>query len=101
MVGSTFAVIPSTGLYFNLIFWALSSDGDPFWTDPFLNPLVTGINADSIANNLSMILISGVLKTLSCGALLRRLSGTVSPSQVPPAGQAQPAFQFDSEAYNR
>ena len=101
MIGSTFAVISSTGLYVNLIFWALSTHGDPFYTDPLLHPLVTGINADSIANNLSMILVSGVLKTLSCGALLRRLSGTVFPSHNPPAVQAQPAFQFDSEAYNR
>ena len=101
LFGSTFAVISSTGLYVNLIFSALSNYGDPFFTDPLLNPFVTGMNADSIANNLSMILVSGVLKTLSCGTLLRRLSGTVFPSHNPPAGQAQPAFQFDSEAYEK
>ena len=83
LIGSTFAVMSSTGLYVNVVFWALSDYGDPFFTDPLLNPFVTGINADSIANNLSMILVCGMLKPGTCGAILGRLSGTIFPSQQP------------------
>ena len=61
MIGSTFAVISSTGLYVNIIFWALSARGDPFYTDPLLNLLVTGMDADSKAKNLSMVLVSDFL----------------------------------------
>ena len=102
LIGSTFAVMSSTVLYVNVILWVLSEGGDPFWTNPLLNPFVTGINADSIANNLSMILVCGVIKTLSGEALYRRISTAVSPGQRQTAVvQPPPVFEFiNSQAYN-
>ena len=102
LIGSTFAVMSSTVLYVNIVLFYLSARGDPFLTNPLLNPYVTGINADSIANNLSMILVCGVIKTLSGEALYRRISTAVSPGQRQTAVvQPPPVFEFiNSQAYN-
>jgi len=85
LIGSTFAVVSSTALYVNAICWSLSDLGDPFWSNPHLQPYVTGVNVDSIINDLSMILVCGVLKNVSCKSLGTFLTVPTSRHPVMPS----------------
>jgi len=66
-----------------ILFMLLGDYGNPYYANPLLNIFVFGLNADSVANDLGMLLASGVLKTVSCEAVFRHFSATVS--QRPPS----------------
>jgi hypothetical protein len=57
--GVTLAVTSSSLLYINFILLTVMKD--TFSPSPWLNPLVFMVNADSILNNISMLLVSGLL----------------------------------------
>lgn len=57
--GVTLAVTSSSLLYINLILWVVAID--TFGPSPWLNPFVLMTNVDSILNNISMLLVSGLL----------------------------------------
>ena len=57
--GVTLAVASSSLLYINLILYVVA--GDTFNPSPWLNPLVFMVNSDSILNDVSMLLVSGLL----------------------------------------
>ena len=67
LAGTSPAVVSSTALHVNVIlFMALSGRGKPFYSNPYLNVSVFGINMDSTLNNLGMLLVCGVTKKISC-----------------------------------
>ena len=65
LAGSTLAVVSSSLLYVNVALQMMapsSEEGSIFWTSPWLNLFVFGNNFDSMANDVGMLLICGVLK---------------------------------------
>ena len=73
------AVTSSTALYVNgVLFMLLGEYGNPYYANPYLNIWVFGINANSMVNDVGMLLLSEMLKTVSCGALAR-LYSTIDP----------------------
>ena len=93
LVGAGASVLSSTLLYMNFALFFLSQSGDPFWANPLLHPLVFGANADSVVNDLGLILVCGVLKTLS----LKKLVSTVQPA---PAEEAPPGNRNDGAPHS-
>jgi hypothetical protein len=57
--GVTLAVTSSSLLYINFILWAVMKG--TFGPSPWLNPWVFMVNLDSILNDVSMLLVSGLL----------------------------------------
>ena len=55
-------VLSSSFLYINSILWFVYRG--PFETLPWLNPFTMGANADSILNDVGMVLLCGILKRL-------------------------------------
>ena len=95
LTGSTLAVLSSSALYINVgLFMFLGKNGNPFYAGPYLNYAVFGMNLDSVLNDVGMMLVCGVLKTVS---LPTRLLMTGRSIIVEPAPPPQPAF--DSMAY--
>jgi hypothetical protein len=95
--GACLAVFSSSVLYINLLlFFTLGAPGKPFYTNPYLNIFVFGLNLDSVLNDVGMLLACGVLKTASCTSLSQHFT-TAAPSEVMP--EVQPVF--DSQAYER
>ena len=102
LAGSTLAVFSSTGLYVDAILYTVYGGfGEFFWTNPYANPNVFGINADAVLNGVGMLLACGVFKKMSCASLgsffstMFAQSHAVQPDAVPQAEQ----FQFNSRAY--
>ena len=106
LTGSTLVVISSIATYINFLFFAVWGDyGKPFWANPYLHPFVFGLNAVAVLNNVGMLLVCGVLKSVSREALKRRFSTAMSqqrptgisviephkPLSVTPLPQPQPA----------
>jgi hypothetical protein len=97
--GACLAVFSSSALYINfLLIFAFSlgarqPSSNPFATNPYLHPTVFGLNLDSVLNDLGMLLVCGVLKTVSCAALTSRFS----TAEVRP----EPQPVFDSQAYEK
>jgi len=74
LVGSSIAVVTSTGLYIDLLLYVtLGGVGKLFWTSPYLNSLVFPVNADSILNDVGMLLVCGVFKKFSWAKLSTKL----------------------------
>ena len=97
LLGASLSVISSTALYINFgLFVVLGDYGKPFYANPYLHPLVFGINLDSILNDIGMLLACGVVKKITCKSVQGTFS-TAAACQVEPA--APPVF--DSEAYNK
>jgi hypothetical protein len=95
--GTCLAVFSSSALYINvLLIFLLGGYGTPFYTNPYLNVLVFGLNLDSVLNDVGMFLVCGVLKTASCAALGQRFT-TAAPCEVRP--EVLPVF--DSQAYEK
>jgi hypothetical protein len=79
--GASLAVLSSTALYIN-VFLALMLGGT-WYSSPYSNFFVFGMNLDSMLNDLGMLLVCGVLKTASCLALTKHFSTvTVAPAPV-------------------
>ena len=97
LIGATMASLGSTALYVNIIVWALSSRGDPSWSNPYLNPFVFGGNVTSIINDVSMVLVCGVLKSLSVARTYFTFHSPRTNFEVMPL-QLQP-ISFHSGAY--
>ena len=74
LIGSTLAVSSSTVLYIQMGLSFIV--GNQFMSNPWLNVLVFGINADSILNDVGMLCVCGVLQTTS--------PRSISPQIVPP-----------------
>jgi len=85
LIGSTLAVVSSTVLYANVILYMLMEWYSIYWTSSFLNIFVFGVNADSVANDLGMLLVSGVLKTISCGALTSTFRSALKSDEPNPS----------------
>jgi hypothetical protein len=97
LAGVSLAVISSTALYINLGLWVvLGGYGKPFWTNPYLNVLVFGINLDSVLNDIGMLLACGVIKKITCESV-QSIFSTAAAHKVGPA--VPPVF--DSDAYNK
>jgi hypothetical protein len=91
--GACLAVFSSSALYINLLlFFTLGSPGTPFYTNPYLNIIVFGLNLDSVLNDVGMLLACGVLKTASCTSLTQRFS-IAAPSEVRPEVVRQPGVR--------
>jgi len=112
LLGSSMAVISSTYLYINLLlfFNASNSRGGLFYDnskldfleDPNLNPLVVVGNADSMVNDVGMLLVCGVFKYTLREKFLNRYgysSTGKSNAEVKPASGDKP-LPFDSRAYD-
>jgi hypothetical protein len=68
--GVTLAVVSSTVLYVNLLlYFILGGFGKPFFTNPYLNIWVFGMNMDSVLNDVAVLLACGLLKAFSCQSL--------------------------------
>jgi hypothetical protein len=97
LAGSSLAVISSTALYINFgLRVVLGEYGKPFFTNPYLNVMVFGINLDSVLNDIGMLLACGVIKKITCESVQSILS-TAAAHKVEPAAP----FVIDSEAYNK
>ena len=91
------AVTSSTALYVNaVLFMLLGEFGNSYYANPLLHIFVFGFNADSMANDIGMLLVSGVLKTVSCGALAR-LYSTIDPRKQ--SQEVATVSVFNSRAY--
>ena len=97
LLGASLAVISSTALYINLgLHFGLGDIGKPLYANPYLHPLVFGINLDSVLNDIGVLLACGVVKKITCKSVQNMFS-TAAAYKVEPA--APPVF--DSEAYNK
>ena len=67
LLGASLAVISSTASYINFgLFVVLGDWGKPFYTNPYLNVMVFGVNLDSVLNDIGMLLACGVVKKITC-----------------------------------
>ena len=64
LFGAVLTVSSSTLLYINGILQFMSKKDSLFWTSPWLNVGVFGGNADSILNDIGMMFLSGMARTL-------------------------------------
>jgi hypothetical protein len=81
LLGASLAVVSLTALYINMgMFFILGSTGTLFWAKPYLNIMVFGINLGSVLNDISMLLVCGVLKKVDCSSLVILIS-TFGPSR--------------------
>jgi hypothetical protein len=62
LVGSSLTVVSSSFLYINILLWVLVKG--PFGLVWFLNPLVFGVNMDSVLNDIGMLVLSGTAKEM-------------------------------------
>ena len=91
LMGSTLAVVSSSVLYVNIVFFLfLGERGNQFHVSPYLNYLVFGVNLDSVLNDIGMFLVCGVLKKFSFTFLMRRENSTAKNNL--PAGSALYVF---------
>ena len=79
LFGVSLAVTSSTILYVNAALYFVSQRGDLFWTNSLLNLWVFGISADSVANDLGVLLVCGALNAL-WAKLVKRFASTVQPA---------------------
>ena len=52
----------------------LGDYGKPFYANPYLHPLVFGINLDSVLNDIGMLLACGVVKKITCESVQNMFS---------------------------
>jgi hypothetical protein len=74
MAGAILAVSSSTVLYINAALWATYGLDSQFQTNPWLNILVFGISMDSLASDVGMVFVCGVLKNASVEAMSSKFS---------------------------
>jgi hypothetical protein len=97
LMGSTLAVLSSSALYINMgLFVILGDRGKPFYTNPYLSYAVFGMNLDSVMNDVGILVVCGVLKTVSCADLTKVFSTAQSVYKVRPVPQPhlQPAGAY-------
>ena len=70
LLGASLAVVSSTALYINAIFFNFGDVGTPLWANPYLSISVFGINLDSVLNDIGMLLVCGVLKEVDISPLV-------------------------------
>jgi hypothetical protein len=81
LVGASLAVVSSTVLYLNfLLMMVLGGHGSPFYSSPYLSVWVLGVNLDSVLNDVGMLLVCGVYKTVS-GSLAKQYTSLVSEAK--------------------
>jgi hypothetical protein len=91
LTGSTLAVLSSSALYVNAILWMfLGERGNWFFTSPYLNYQVFGMNLDSVLNDIGMLLVCGVLKKISFSSLVKGLSTVLPACKAWPVSQPRP-----------
>jgi hypothetical protein len=100
LLGSALCVVSSTFLYVNIILsfiFPIVFNTTSIW----ININVVGINADSVLNDLGILISTGILATFvqSLTKKIRRLMRRLSKSS--PATTVTVPFQFDSNAYER
>jgi hypothetical protein len=78
LAGASLAVISSTLLYINGILFVVIRGN--FFTSPWLNPNVFGVNLDSILNDIGLLLMSGILKQATQWSPIRSTAGWFSHS---------------------
>ena len=103
LAGSIITVFSSTGLYVDAILYTVYGGyGEFFWTNPYANPNVFGINADAVLNGVGMLLACGVFKKVSCGVFSELVSTrkiTLRSAREQPVAPEPEKFQFNSRAY--
>jgi hypothetical protein len=75
--GTSLAVVSSTALYINmLLFFALGdhASGNKWNANSYLNISVFGPNLDSVLNDVGLLLVCGVLKTVDFSSLAKIFS---------------------------
>jgi hypothetical protein len=87
VVGTTLTVFSSSLLYSNLI--AMAVWRDEVLDNPWTNPFVLGINLDSAANDLGMLIASGILVSMLSGKMLSRTLSWLSLGKIQPATESQ------------
>jgi hypothetical protein len=88
LLGASLAVLSSTALYINFgLYIALGGFGKPFYTNPYLNIFVFGINLDSLLNDIGMLLVSDAIKTVPLLACFKR-----------PCAKPRSVVPFDSDS---
>jgi hypothetical protein len=96
LAGSTLAVVSSSAFYANAaLFFALGGYGELFFTNPYLHIWTFGISVNSVLNDLGMLLVCGVLKTVPCPKFgqPRRPTAYKNPTQPKVFGQSKPPAQ--------
>jgi hypothetical protein len=95
-LGASLAVLSSTAVYINFgLHVVLYGPGNPFTANPYLHPVVFGLNLDSVLNDVGMLLACGIIKNIPCETVIARFS-TAAPYKVEPA----PPPVFSSKAYD-
>lgn len=108
LAGTVLTVASSSLLYINIFLQmtaGIPEEGSVFWSSPWLNPVVFGINLDSVLNDLGMLLACGVLKNILCTsvAFKKRFSMTPvhsvlpAPAPQPTGAYAEPSMVFASQ----
>ena len=73
LTGTSLTVISSMALYINFgFFFVLGGNGTPWYANPYLNAMVFGTNLGSVLNDIGMLLVCGVLKKVTCSAVIAR-----------------------------
>ena len=90
LLGASLAVISSTAFYINFGLWVVLGDnGKPFYTSPYLNVMVFGINLDSVLNDIGMLLACGVVKKITYETVTTRFRSFSTTSRK--SCKAEPA----------
>jgi hypothetical protein len=88
LLGASLAVLSSTAMHINGGLYAvLGGNGKPFYTNPYLNIFVFGINLDSLLNDIGMLLVSDAIKTVPFLACFKR-----------PCAKPRSVAPFDSDS---
>jgi hypothetical protein len=96
LAGSTLAVLSSTILYIMMMLNAVL--GGKFWSSPWLNIFVSGLNIDGILSTIGMVFVSGSLKNASFGDILSEFAAAnPAPMTVVP----QQSYVGNSEASSK
>jgi hypothetical protein len=86
LVGSSLTVVSSSLLYINILLWVLVKG--PFGLVWLLNPLVFGVNIDSVLNDIGMLVLSGTAKEVLKGFKCRQSRSTrVGSDRIGRAGR--------------
>ena len=94
LFGVVLTASSSTLLYVNVILQIASEEDSLYWTSPWLNFTVFGSNADSIVNDIGMMFLSGMARTIvldtrvsSTTFLTKKKSVKVEPELMQAAGE--------------
>jgi hypothetical protein len=87
--GACLAVLSSTALYINVMLMFMSGSS-LWWSSPYLNIFVSGMNLDSVLNDIGMLLACGVIKKITCESVQGVFSTAAAQKVEPASSPADP-----------